>query len=901
MLGNAGVPTDYLGWDNTNPFPLPIRHDGNQPINWFTDAIERLSLLPNATYTIGSFPAQVRDGSLLLSPDVGQFYFNGAPGPFSLLHLASADDNAQVTSFRDWMNTGVTFTGNADQNYVGQKATGFDTTDMVIHWSDNPGKALKDRMRFLFTSGYSSSATTGATSKEGLEGMRLFPVDYDKMNVGIGDFYAGHINFPSTVNEPSERLDVLDGRVRIRQLPDDSPADSQYVVMVVDTTPSPSGERGVVKWVPASAIADDGCEWGVTSGTGAGANPVWTAVGGLVDHCPDKTDAVGIGTKTPDAKLHVLDSLYADGLHVKNVAPLGNTRGAYVQASGGSTNTVGVASEATSTGSSNSAFVGLASGGTNQNIGVFTLSTGGGTNNTGALALCNSASNTNTAFSGVVSGTAVRNIGSRLTVTGGTTSNIGDTISVTGSAATHRGAVMSVANGTGTNQGLRLNANSTSASVTNEGVRMICETPNGSVANRGLMVSLRGNTTRSRGIEVEDSSNATFTGYGGFFKLHSSSPPYSYGIHADNESSNTSGSGGFAFGVWGRCAGTPTYSVGVCGTAGLDDHLNERGYYGVFGQSSRDEQTRNIGTAGYVGSHGVRFPAYNARTGVAGVTRPADSQMNVGTLGYVGNGAPPSLITTIGVYGEARDWAGWFQGDTWTQGIGFFTAGAFTISDQSLKENVAEVPEEETSAVVSQLHPVSYTFTPEAVEDLNVPEGEQVGLLAQELEQVLPGLVKEVVHPAVMDTLGNVIQAEQTLKTVNYTGLIPYLIADNQRLQARLDDMQEMIAACCAAGADQRAAQPASAALLETDLRIIPNPVADRTELRYTVGSEGRVRLEITDASSRIIQVQDEGTRTTGTFSYGWDTTSLAAGTYFCTLCVNDEPLVKKAVKLNVR
>ena len=130
----------------------------------------------------------MRDGSLLLSPDVDQFYFNGAPGPFSLLHLAAADDNAQVTSFRDWMNTGVTMTGNADQNYMGQKATGFDTTDMVIHWSDNPADAPwgTDRMRFMFTNAYqvSSPKPYGAKSLEGMEAMRIYIPTDTTANVG---------------------------------------------------------------------------------------------------------------------------------------------------------------------------------------------------------------------------------------------------------------------------------------------------------------------------------------------------------------------------------------------------------------------------------------------------------------------------------------------------------------------------------------------------------------------------------------------------------------------------------------------------------------------------------------------------------------------------------------------
>ncbi|MCW5900451.1 MAG: hypothetical protein KIT10_14395 [Flavobacteriales bacterium] len=138
-VANAG--TDFLGWDNTFPannFPLRVRHDLNQPIEWYTAAVRLLLLLQNATYAIGPFGGQVKNGALLLSPDVDQFYGNGAPGPYSLLHLAAANNNAQQDSYRPWMNTGITFTGNDDQGYIGQKAGELDYTDLVIHWSDNP-------------------------------------------------------------------------------------------------------------------------------------------------------------------------------------------------------------------------------------------------------------------------------------------------------------------------------------------------------------------------------------------------------------------------------------------------------------------------------------------------------------------------------------------------------------------------------------------------------------------------------------------------------------------------------------------------------------------------------------------------------------------------------------------
>ncbi|MCB9169106.1 MAG: hypothetical protein H6594_02010 [Flavobacteriales bacterium] len=150
--------TQYLGCDGSSTQPLRLKTEVNYPIEWYTDALRRMRLQETATYTIGSFSSLVRDGSLLLSPDVDLFYTNGGPGPFSLLHLADGTgDNSQDLGFRPWMRNGITFTGNSDQGYIGQKYTYYDPedeesgerpdyTDMVVQWSDNPGTWLSDRM-----------------------------------------------------------------------------------------------------------------------------------------------------------------------------------------------------------------------------------------------------------------------------------------------------------------------------------------------------------------------------------------------------------------------------------------------------------------------------------------------------------------------------------------------------------------------------------------------------------------------------------------------------------------------------------------------------------------------------------------------------------------------------------
>ncbi len=333
--GNSGGPTDYLGWDNTNNFPLIIRHNANQPIEWYTDNTRRMRLQQTATYPIGSFANQLKYGSLLLSPKVDGFYNNGAKGPFSLLHLAAGDYNAQQASYRPWMNIGVTFTGNRDHGYLGQKAGELDYTDMVAHWSDNPGETLKDRFRFIFTSGYDSHAVTGAQSEEGLEFLRMWAAKYDDPRIGMGDWYAANLADPVNVTEPSERLDIVNGRLRIRQLPTDPVASSLTKFLVVDNA-------GVVNWrnLPAASST---CDWTLNP---TALNNVSTAFGAANPNCPDEGDAVGIGMNLlgvlAPAKLNIATNKFALAQSVEATMPTANLTGIKVRTVGGVTKEVGI-------------------------------------------------------------------------------------------------------------------------------------------------------------------------------------------------------------------------------------------------------------------------------------------------------------------------------------------------------------------------------------------------------------------------------------------------------------------------------------------------------------------------------------------------------------------------------
>ncbi len=288
---------------------------------------------------MNEFPAVDREGFLLLSGQPNAFVNVNSRAPFTRLHLIDQAGNvdptvyAQQHGYRPWMRNGITFTGNSDQSYIGHKYAGDDNTDFVIQWSDNPSGSPWgiDRLKFVFSSQYTGSHS-GMGSMSGMEAMRFWPKNGFEVNVGIGDFA------PPAMGDPTERLDILSGRVRIRQLPTSRPADSLTKVLVVDDLDPSSDEYGVVKWREINTLSD-ACASGWTMN---GNDPV-TAYDG--NTCPPQSiDRVGIGTDKPEAKLHV----------VKNVSnEMPTERAVHAMNTVAATNAIGVDAEARGTGSIN--------------------------------------------------------------------------------------------------------------------------------------------------------------------------------------------------------------------------------------------------------------------------------------------------------------------------------------------------------------------------------------------------------------------------------------------------------------------------------------------------------------------------------------------------------------------
>lgn len=225
------------------------------------------------------------------------------------------------------------------------------------------------------------------------------------------------------------------------------------------------------------------------------------------------------------------------------------------------------------------------------------------------------------------------------------------------------------------------------------------------------------------------------------------------------------------------------------------------------------------------------FSSYNY--GVHGVA--TGGHFNVG--GYFEATASGTARTAIGVYASysvssgASGWAAYFNGNT-------FCSGSYTTSDRQLKTDIVTF----TNAVdkLKLLRPTTYVYKTNEFSALHLPEGKQIGLIAQELETVFPELVRDVPGFNELDENGKVVGTLPSLKSVNYDGLIPVLIAAIQEQQQQLDE-QSAIIADLKERLDANTFSPESIADQIRLYQNTPNPFNRETVIRYaipeTVGS----------------------------------------------------------------
>lgn len=143
-----------------------------------------------------------------------------------------------------------------------------------------------------------------------------------------------------------------------------------------------------------------------------------------------------------------------------------------------------------------------------------------------------------------------------------------------------------------------------------------------------------------------------------------------------------------------------------------------------------------------------------------------------------------------GIYANApvgvNNYAGYFSGDVHVQGALTIPGGTVTASDAQFKTNVNDLTN--SLSLINQLTPRTFNYDNASYPDFNFESDMQMGLIAQEVEQIIPTIVTNQIRPTQYDSLGVVIAPEVAYKGVEYEELITLLIAGMQEQQVQIVD-----------------------------------------------------------------------------------------------------------------
>ncbi|MBK7312249.1 MAG: tail fiber domain-containing protein [Sphingobacteriaceae bacterium] len=338
---------------------------------------------------------------------------------------------------------------------------------------------------------------------------------------------------------------------------------------------------------------------------------------------------------------------------------------------------------------------------------------------------------------------------------------------------------------------------------------------------------------------------------------------------------------------------------------------------GVFGRMSPLAFPNNFGPSRYnMGVAGISDLAVNnaafpnsANYGVYGDARNSPS-LNFGVYGEV----PASTGTAFsyGVYGVAPsngiDFAGYFNGDV-------FTTGSYFPSDQLLKQNFDSIPN--ALGIINQLKPKTFDYKLTQYPQMNLPSGLQYGLVAQNVQTVMPVIVSSATQPE--RTIGSTTYPAFTYSTVEYTQLIPVLIravqqlsAQNQKLDSLITALTQTVSSCCSNSAakqtgingnDPNALSQINVNLSDIDMIVLdqnkPNPFAEQTTITYNVPEKyGFAQLVFKTIDGKIIKTVDITKKGLGQVNVFAN--DLSNGLYMYSLIVDGKTVdTKKMVKQN--
>ena len=416
---------------------------------------------------------------------------------------------------------------------------------------------------------------------------------------------------------------------------------------------------------------------------------------------------------------------------------------------------------------------------------------------------------------------------------------------------------------------------------------------NGTLAN-GLNITLSGATTTAYGLNITTSNSKyrgilvsnTTSSAGVFYGIgttltagttaeaylgYRSSTPKTYGIYAlggdytaylkgktvvtsattptstsDFEVQNTTSGTGYPATVSLRQTNSLTSTGNILANINFGDNNTTNAQANI--QVTRDASSSSTSD----------LPTAITFSTIADGSSTLSERMRIKNDGHVGIGRNP-LVYIFEVNGDA------------------YSNGQWIASDANFKQDISDI--ESPFEKLNQIKGKKYEYNTEAYPEMNFLDGYTYGVIAQELQSVLPELVRA-------DSAGNL--------AVNYNGLIPFLIEAVKEQQTQIETLRNDLNTCCqkadekssiinTSGNNQHATSNNSYLLQNR-----PNPFANETVIEYFIAENtANASIMIFDLNGKLLKTNNITSSGKGSITIFGN--ELSQGMYLYSLVINGE------------
>lgn len=308
----------------------------------------------------------------------------------------------------------------------------------------------------------------------------------------------------------------------------------------------------------------------------------------------------------------------------------------------------------------------------------------------------------------------------------------------------------------------------------------------------------------------------------------------------------------------------------------------------------------NVSTSNQLETYGLKSSIVNPNTASSnyGILSLVSSNSSATTINCgifaTSSGTQSNVATVTGPSGQPLgNYAGYFGGTVYA------TQGLFG-SDKRLKKDIKA--EESSLEKLKNILPVTYKFdTKEDGLKLNLPSELQHGFVAQDLEQIYPELVVNVLHPQFNER--NEQMGTKTLKAVNYIGMISVLTSSIKELnEVVIKDLKDEIQLLKEAlvAKENGSFKPLNTTINTNEFYLgqnTPNPYSTSTIIEYRLpNTEKNASIIVFDLTGKKIkEFKLNNTKDSIEINQG----ELQKGMYIYSLISNNSEITSKKIIVN--